>query len=61
VVNDLELAVGEVFESIARTGKIEDDPIVIGVMKDFHYSSLTVGVEPMLIRLSRDEQLNNLA
>lgn len=56
-LKDFELELGGVFETIGRTGKIEDDPIVIGVMKDFHYNSLTEDVEPMLIRLSKNENL----
>ena len=55
---DFELVQDGIFETIGRTGKTEDDPVVIGVMKDFHFNSLTVGVEPMLIRLSKNENLN---
>jgi putative ABC transport system permease protein len=55
---DFELELGETFESLGRTGNKEDDPVIIGVMKDFHYNSLAVGVEPMLIQLSKSDRLN---
>jgi putative ABC transport system permease protein len=57
-LRDFELVQDGIFETLGRTGKTEDDPIVIGVMKDFHFNSLTVDVEPMLIRLSKEENLN---
>jgi putative ABC transport system permease protein len=57
-LRDFELQQDGIFETLGRTGKTEDDPVVIGVMKDFHFNSLTVDVEPMLIRLSKNENLN---
>jgi putative ABC transport system permease protein len=56
-LKDFELRLNEEFESLGRS-KPDGDPIVIGVMKNFHYNSLSVDVEPMLIRLSRNEALS---
>ena len=57
-LKDFELDLNGVFESLGRTDNPEDDPIVIGVMRDFNYNSLTVNVDPMLIRFSKNEGLN---
>ena len=54
---DFELTLNDAFESLGRSDDGSKDPIVIGVMKDFHYNSLTVEVEPMLIRMSKSEDL----
>jgi len=55
---DFELTLNTPFESLGRSDDGSEDPIVIGVMKDFHYNSLTVDVAPMLIRLSKNENLS---
>lgn len=56
-LHDFELKQNGVFETFGRPSP-ENDPTVIGVMKDFNYNSLTMNVEPMLIRFSKNEGLN---
>ncbi len=54
-MRDFELKLNEPFEDFAR--EPADNPIVIGVIKDFNYSSLTMEVEPMLLRFTNEDQL----
>jgi putative ABC transport system permease protein len=55
---DFELTLNEPFEDYARNP--EDNPIVIGVMNDFHYGSLNTIVYPMLIKLSDKKDLGHI-
>ncbi len=52
------LTLNETFQEVTRSS--DTDPNVIGVMGDFNYSTLKIGVLPMLIRLTDDLTLDNI-
>lgn len=55
---DFELGSGDIFEELTRSA--ETDPQVVGVLEDFNYSTLKMGVLPMMIAFTDDENLNNI-
>lgn len=57
-LKDFGLVLDETFQEITRSP--DTDPIVIGVMGDFNYETLKIGVLPMLIRFTEEETLDNI-
>lgn len=57
-LKDFDLRLNETFEEITRSP--DTDPNVVGVMEDFNYSTLKIGVLPMLIRFTDELTLDNI-
>ena len=57
-LKDFGLAIDDNFQELTRTP--DTDPKVIGVMGDFNYSTLKIGVLPMLIWLTEEQTLENI-
>jgi len=57
-LKDFGLAIDDNFQELTRSP--DTDPRVIGVMGDFNYSTLKIGVLPMLIMLTEEQTLENI-
>jgi putative ABC transport system permease protein len=57
-MKDFELTLNETFQEITRSP--DTDPTVIGVMGDFNYETLKIGVLPMLIKFTDELVLDNI-
>jgi len=57
-LKDFGLAIDDTFQELTRSP--DTDPIVVGVMGDFNYSTLKIGILPMLISFTEEETLENI-
>ncbi len=57
-LKDFGLAIDDNFQELTRSP--DTDPRVIGVMGDFNYSTLKIGVLPMLIMFTEEQTLENI-
>jgi putative ABC transport system permease protein len=57
-MKDFGLTLDETFQEVTRSP--DTDPTVIGVMGDFNYGTLKIGVKPMLVKFTDEVVLENI-